>query len=52
VYLIYTRANAEAAVGVTAKIGSTPFEDYERGPINEEFDDVYLPGVCLRVAAR
>ena len=31
VYVLYTRASRRAALGVSTVIGSTPFEDVERG---------------------
>ena len=31
VYQVYTRATREAAFGLTSVIGSTPFQDLERG---------------------
>ena len=35
---LYARLSKEAALNVTALIGSTPFEDSERGFVSEEFE--------------
>ena len=47
VYAIYTRATREAAFGLTTVIGSTPFQDLERGV---EFIDEELFYTTLDVA--
>ena len=41
-YEIYARLTRDAAAKVTSLIGSTPFEDLERGFHSEEFE--LLPG--------
>jgi hypothetical protein len=49
VYILYTRANTQSARRVARVIGSTPFEDTERGVFFD--DELLLTPAAMQAAA-